>query len=311
MGIKIKKTSSYLPERIVDNFYFEKILDTSDEWISSRTGIKKRHFVEDEGIFDLVQESIKRLNLSEEEKESIKTIIVATCTSSYEIPNLASQIQKSFGLAEDVYSLDINMACSGFVAGLKLIDGIIEDGENALLVGVELFSDIIDFEDRNTAILFGDGAGAVLLEKGEEESHFTSGTCGNRKALNYGGEPSKLHMEGREVYKFAVSTMERETKEFLKKIGKKKEDIDYFVAHQANIRILESLGKSLGVPMHKIPSNIEEVGNTSSASIPLLLDSMNRKGSLKKGDRIVFLAFGAGLTWSLAYIKWGGQDEIR
>ena len=306
MGIKIKKTSSYLPEKVVDNFYFEKILDTSDEWISSRTGIKERHFVEDEGIFDLVKESIKGLKLSKQEKERIKTIVVATCTSTYEIPNLASQIQKSFGLAEDVYSLDINMACSGFVAGLKLVDGIIGDGENALLVGVELFSDIIDFKDRNTAILFGDGAGAVLLEKGEEKSYFSSGTRGNEKALNYDREGNKLNMEGREVYKFAVSTMEKETKDFLKKIGKKKEEIDYFVAHQANIRILESLGKGLEVSMDKIPSNIEKVGNTSSASIPLLLDSMNKKGSLKRGDKIVLLAFGAGLTWSLAYMEWGG-----
>lgn len=304
MGIRIRKTSSYLPKKVVDNFYFEKILDTSDEWISSRTGIGKRHFVEDEEIFDLIKGSVINLDLSQDEMEKIKTIIVATCTSSYEIPNLASRVQKSFSLPEDIYSLDINMACSGFVAGLRLVDGIIKDGEYALLIGAEVFSEILDFTDRNTAILFGDGAGAVLLENSKKDSFFSSGTRGNIKALNYGYESDSLYMEGKEVYKFGVSTMEKETKKFLNGLDISKDDIDYFISHQANIRMLKSIAKGLGVSKAKVPSNIDKVGNISSASIPVLLDDLNKEGRLKVGDKIIMLGFGAGLTWVLAYIEW-------
>lgn len=304
MGIRIRKTSSYLPKRIVDNFYFEKILDTSDSWISSRTGIKTRHFVEGEDKAALIQKAIARLELSQEEINRIKLVIVATSTSSYAIPNLASHIQARFGLREDIYSLDINMGCSGFVAGLQLIEGILEEGEYGLLVGAEVFSDILDFKDRNTAILFGDGAGAVLVEGSKSKNFFKSGTRTNLDVLNYGYKSSGLYMEGREVYKFVVSTMKESILDFLKEINIKKEDIDYFISHQANIRMLESIASSLDLSMDKFPSNIDRVGNTSCASIPLLLDDLNKKGRLKVGDKIVILGFGAGLTWVLAYTEW-------
>lgn len=304
MGLKIRKTSSYLPEKIVDNFYFEKILDTSDDWISSRTGIRQRHFVEDEEIFDLIKESIIKLDLSQDERDKIKTIIVATCTSFYVLPNLASQIHESFDFGEDVFSLDINMACSGFVAGLKLIDGIIKEEECALLVGVETFSKVLDFTDRNTAVLFGDGVGTVLLEHSKKENFFSSGTRGNRKALYYSDDPHGIYMEGKEVYRFGVSTMEKELKKFLKTIDVETDHVDYFISHQANIRILESLAKGLGVSKEKVPSNIDRVGNISAASIPVLLDDMNKKGRLKPGDKITMLGFGAGLTWVFAYMEW-------
>lgn len=304
MGIRIRKTSSYLPKNAVDNFYFEKILDTSDDWISSRTGIRKRHFVEDETIFDLIKESIIKLNLCQDEIDKIRTIIVATCTSFYAIPNLASQVQEHFDFGEEIYALDINMACSGFVAGLKLIEGIIKEDEYALLIGVEVFSEIMDFNDRNTAVLFGDGAGTVLLEHSKEESFFSSGTRGNRKVLNYGFDSDHLYMEGKEIYRFAVSTMKKEILKFLEKINMDKKDIDYFVSHQANIRMLESMAKGLDVSMEKFPSNIDRVGNISSASIPVLLDQMKIEGRLKAGDKIIMVGFGAGLTWALAYIEW-------
>lgn len=304
LGIKVKKTSSYLPEKAVDNFYFEEILDTSDEWISSRTGIRKRHFVKNEEMIDLVRESVKKLELSQEELDKVKYIIVATCTSFYAIPNLASQVQESFDFGNDIYSLDINMACSGFTAGLRLIDGMLREKEYALLIGVEVFSKILDFTDRNTAVLFGDGAGAVLLEHSKEENLFASGTIGNTNSLNYGHKLDSLYMEGKEVYRFGVSTMQKEIKKFLKKIDLEARDIDYFVSHQANTRILESVAKGLGVEKDKFPSNIEEVGNISSASIPVLLDKMNKQGRLKSGDKIVMSGFGAGLTWVLAYMKW-------
>ena len=304
MGIKFKKTASCLPEKIVDNFYFEKILDTSDEWIRSRTGISQRHFVEEESMFDLVKTSVLNLNLSAEEKEKIKFIIVATCTSGIAIPSLACQIQEEFNLNEDIYALDINMACSGFVAGLRLIDGMIKPDEMALLIGVEVFSKMLDFTDRNTAILFGDGAGAVLLEHTEKASHFTSGTRGNKKALNHGFSKEGLSMDGRDVYKFGVTTMETEIKQFVDRLNMKLTDIDLFITHQANIRMLDSIGKSLGVTKDKAPSNIDQVGNISAASIPVLLDQMNQKGQLKAGDQLMISGFGAGLTWVLAQMEW-------
>lgn len=304
MGIKIKKTSSCLPEKTVDNFFFEEFLDTSDEWIKSRTGISQRHFVEDETMFDLVKTSVVRLNLTEEEKAKIKYIIVATCTSAFSIPSLACQIQEEFNLNEEMYSLDINMACSGFVAGLRLIDGLIKPDEMALLVGVEVFSKMLDFSDRNTAILFGDGAGAVLLEHTNKASHFSSGTRGNKKALNHGYDKAGLSMEGREVYKFGVSTMDTEIKQFLNRLDMKLTDIDLFITHQANIRMLDSITKSLGVAKDKVPSNIDQVGNISAASIPVLIDQLNQRGALKAGDQLMISGFGAGLTWVLAQLEW-------
>ena len=304
MGIRIRKTSSYLPEKVVDNFYFEKILDTSDDWISSRTGIRKRHFVEDQKIFDLIKETMVNLNLSKDEVNRIKTIIVAASTAFDAIPNLASQVQEEFNFGEDIYSLDINMGCSGFVAGLRLIEGIIKEGEYALLIGAEVFSKILDFTDRNTAVLFGDGAGAVLLEHCEKDSFFSSGTRGNKNVLNYGHNSYGLYMEGREVYKFAVSTVGKSILEFLQKIHIQKEDVDYFISHQANIRMLESMAKGLKVSMDRFPSNIDRVGNTSCASIPILLDDINKEGRLKPGDKILIFGFGAGLTWVLAYMEW-------
>lgn len=304
MGIRIIKTSSYLPGPGIDNFYFEDILDTSDSWISSRTGIKTRYFAKDEGLFDLVYKSVKNLNLSQKERDMVKTIIVATCTSSYAIPNLASRVHESFDFPEDIYSLDINMACSSFVAGLKLINGLIKEGEYALLIGAEVFSQIIDFKDRNTAVLFGDGAGAVLLGSRSKDSFFLSGTRGNSEVLNCGHGSKHLYMNGKEVYRFGVSTIEKAIKNFMDKIGIGGNQVDYFIAHQANIRILESLAKGLGVTMDKFPYNLDKVGNISSASIPVLLDNMNKENKLKTGDRILCIGFGAGLTWSLAYMEW-------
>lgn len=304
MGLRIEKTSSYLPGQAIDNFYFEKILDTSDEWISSRTGIRKRHFVQDEEMIDLVVKAIKALKLSKEEIEKTKTIIVATCTDFKIIPNIASQVQKIFGFGEELYSLDINMACSGFVAGLNLLDKLMEEDEHSILIGVEIFSQILDFQDRDTAVLFGDGAGAVLLSKSTEKSLFQSGTKANMEALNYKGTNDSLYMAGKEVYKFGVTTIPGAIDEFLEKNNIDRDEVDYFISHQANIRILMSMAKKLKVSQDKFPSNLERVGNISAASIPILLDDLNKDGVLKRGQKLILVAFGAGLTWSLAYLKW-------
>lgn len=304
MGLKIEKTASYLPGEGIDNFYFENTLDTSDEWISSRTGIKKRHFVQDENMLDIIEESVKSLNLTVEEIKKTKTIIVATCTYTRPIPNLSSQIQRIFGFEENVYSLDINMACSGFVAGMELLDSLMKKDEYALLIGAEVFSDILDFEDRSTVVLFGDGAGATLLSQSEERSLFKSGTRGNIQALNYGYSKDFLHMNGSEVYKFAIKTIPKSVEEFLGENNINIEDIDYFISHQANIKMLNSIARALKVSKDRFPSNLDKVGNISSASIPILLDDLNKAGILERGQELCFLGFGAGLTWSLGYLKW-------
>ena len=304
MGLKIEKTASYLPGEGIDNFYFENILDTSDKWISSRTGIKKRHFVEDEDMLDMVEKAIKALDLTKKEIKNTKTIIVATCTYFQIIPNLSSQVQRIFGFGEDVYSLDINMACSGFVAGLNLLNNMVKNDEYAILIGTEIFSEILDFEDRNTAVLFGDGVGAVLLSKSKEKSLFQSGTKGNFQALNYDNSKGALHMAGRDVYKFGVTTIPKDIKIFLEKNDIDKDEVDYFISHQANIRILKSMAKTLRVSLDKFPTNLEKVGNISAASIPILLDDLNKSRILKRGQKLILLGFGAGLTWSLAYLKW-------
>lgn len=304
MGFKIEKTGKYLPGNGIDNFHFENKLNTSDKWISSRTGIKMRYFAEDENILDMIEKSIMSLNLTKKEIESTKTIIVATCTSPRTIPNLSSQIQRIFGFEEDVYALDINMACSGFVAGLNLLDKLMEKDEYALLIGAEIFSDILDMEDRNTAVLFGDGVGVTLLSKSKKKSLFTAGTRGDMNALNYEYKTDSLYMDGPEVYRFAVKTIPKAIKDFVRENNIHIDEIDYFISHQSNIRMIHSIAKSLEIPKEKFPSNLEKIGNISSASIPILLDDLNKTGVLERGQKLILLGFGAGLTWSLGYLEW-------
>lgn len=301
MGIHIEKVASYLPNNIFTNKDFEKTLETSDEWIRTRTGIQSRNFAKGESLKDLVINSVKNLNLTEKEKSKIKIILVATCTSNYAIPTLASQVQKEFFNKEDIFALDINMACSGFVAGLKLIDSMLKDGEYGLLIGGEIFSQVIDFKDRNTAILFGDGSGAALIGRSKNKAYFTAGTRGNVEVLNY---CNKLHMDGKEVYKFAVTTIPKEIKRFLSEIKIDLNEIDYFICHQANIRIIKSIAKTLRVSVKKFPINLYKTGNLSSASIPVLLKELDKSKALERGDKLLFVGFGAGLSWSLAYLEW-------
>lgn len=305
MGIEIVKTASYLPEKIVGNDYFEEFLDTSDKWIRTRTGIERRHFArEGESLLDLVEESVLNLKLDAVEKKKIKKIIVATCTATASIPSISSQIQEILGLGEDIYAIDINMACSGYVAGLALLEDILKEGEYAILVGAELFSTMLDFEDRGTCILFGDGAGANLIKYSDEEGIFSSGVASDLESLNYGYTSDHLHMDGREVYKFAINKISREIEKFLVEKGIDVEDIDLFFFHQANTRILEKLRKDLGIDSDKLPTNLQDVGNISAASIPVLMDGLNKKSPIKKGSKLLFVGFGAGLSWSIGLMKW-------
>lgn len=301
MGIQILKTAGYLPDNIFTNKDFEKFLDTSDEWIRSRTGILSRYFARNEGLIDLVINSVEKLDLTEKEKARVKIIIVSTSTSSYTIPTLASRVQESFFTKEDIYTLDINMGCSGFVAGLHLINNMLETGEYGLLIGGEKLTQILDFKDRSTAVLFGDGSGAALIKNSRNKSYFTAGTKGNTTALHY---CNKLNMEGKEVYKFAITVIPKEITRFLSKIEIGLNEIDYFICHQANIRIIESIAKTLQVSIEKFPTNLYKTGNLSSASIPILLDEMKKSKILKRGNKLLFIGFGAGLSWSLAYLEW-------
>lgn len=304
MGIEIVKTSSYLPGKIIGNDYFEKILDTSDEWIKTRTGIERRHFAQDENLLEMVEKTVLKLELDDFEKKKIKKVIVATCTATSTVPSISSQIQKILGLSEDIYAIDINMACSGYVAGLSLLNDILKEDEYAILVGAELFSPMMDFEDRGSCILFGDGAGANLVKWSENKGVFKSGVISDLKSLNYGYTTDHIYMEGREVYKFAINKVSREVEKFILDNNINLDQIDYFLFHQANKRILDYLIKYLGIDPKKVPMNVKNVGNMSAASIPVLLDELNKEVEIEKNSNILFVGFGAGLSWSMGLMKW-------
>lgn len=307
MGLEIKKTSSYLPEKIIYNTDFEKYLDTSDEWISSRTGIKQRRFAQNLNVSDMIVKLCQKFEITDEERQKIKAVIVSSITSDYIMPNLASFVQKELSLNEDVFSVDINMACTGFAGGLKIIEGILEKGQYGIVIGAEKLSYATNQNDRNTAVLFGDGAGGIIVEKNNEISSFDFGTRYSNTALrlkDYRQEENYIHMEGKQVYRFAIETITKSIENLLDKIGKKPEEIDYFLSHQANERIIKTACKKWNITINKFPMNLENVGNTSSASIPILLDELNKKNIFKKGDEIVFCGFGGGLTWASYYIRW-------
>lgn len=307
MALEIKKTSSYLPEKIISNQHFEKYLDTSDEWIASRTGIKYRHFLDGNSTSYLVEQVCKNFDLSDDERQNIKAVIVTTLSSDYAMPNLACFAQSYLNLGTEVFSTDINMACSGFAGGLKLIEGLLQEGQYGILISAEHLSKVIDQNDRSTAVLFGDGAGGVLVEKNNKESFCDFGSNFSKSALSLPttqNEYDYVGMDGKLVYRFAVETINKSITRVLDKLGVNPQDIDYFISHQANEKILKSACKKWNVSMDKFPTNLENVGNTSSASIPLLLDEINKKGMLKKGDKLIFCGFGGGLTWVSYYLEW-------
>lgn len=307
MGLEIKKTSSYLPKKIMKNSDFEKFLDTSDEWISSRTGIKQRHFAEDETTSDMIAKVCEGFNITDEERTKIKAIIVSSLTPDSIMPNLACHVQSNLRLNEDVFAVDINMACTGFVGGVTMIEGILKDGEYGIVIGAEKLSKILDMNDRNTAVLFGDGAGGVLVEKNNEVSASDFGSSYSKDALmlkDFRENENYVGMDGKQVYRFATEVITKSIENVLEKLNKRPEDIAYFISHQANEKILKSACRKWNVSIDKFPMNLQNVGNTSSASVPLILDEVNKKGILKKGDEIILCGFGGGLTWTSYYVKW-------
>lgn len=321
MAIKIKGTGSALPKKIVTNDDIAKIVETSDEWIKERTGIASRHISTGETVASLAAEaSMKAIEAAGIAPENIDIIIAASCSSEMALPCVACQVQSSIG-AENAVAFDLNAACAGFLFAVNTISAYLESGvyRNALVIGSEVLSKIVDWTDRGTCILFGDGAGAVYFEKDEnskspmpfvQKSDGTKGMvlkCGQRQNKNafYEGEDlsNYVTMDGREVFRFATRQVPDTILKMLDDAKVSVDDIDCFILHQANLRIIESISKRLNVNIEKFPTNVERVGNTSSASIPLLLDEVWRSNNLKSGMKVVLSGFGAGLTYSACLIE--------
>ncbi len=323
---KIIGTGSFVPENCVDNVFLSTIVDTNDQWITERTGIRERRIGEGETTVSMAAKAGQRaLENAGVKPEEVELILLATMSGDNALPNGACQIQELIG-AKNAVSFDINAACTGFVFALSTAEAYIKAGiyETVLIVGAETLSRLVDWRDRGTCILFGDGAGAAVMRKSEtgflEQVLKSSGeraevlTCGNRRKSNYSfkdkcfsEEEEKLdymYMNGQEVFKFAVKNVPQCIDELLEKAGMEAGEISYFILHQANIRIIKSVASRMGVELDKFPSNLEHYGNTSAASIPILLDELNRAGKLKGGDKLVLSGFGGGLTWGAVLIAW-------
>ncbi|HDH11430.1 MAG TPA: ketoacyl-ACP synthase III [Nitrospirae bacterium] len=325
MKSRITGTGSYVPAKILDNFDLEKKVDTSDEWIIERTGIRERRIVEnDETTSDLSLEASKKaLQAAGIKPKEIDLIIVATMTGDMPMPSTASFLQKKLG-AKNAGAFDLNAACSGFLYGLSVADNFIKAGtfKKVLLVGAEVMSKFLDWKDRTTCVLFGDGAGAVVLEttngkRGILSTHiYSDGNLWDFICLPGGGSkhpPSlktiknRMHfvkMKGNETFKIAVRTLEKLVVNTLKVNNVKPSELAMLIPHQANLRIISATAKRLKLPMGKVAVNLDKYGNTSSASIPIALDEVVRDGRIRNGDYILLEAFGSGLTWASALIKW-------
>ncbi|OME02620.1 3-oxoacyl-ACP synthase [Paenibacillus odorifer] len=318
-------TGKYVPEKILTNSDLEKIVETNDEWIVSRTGIRERHIAAPhEATSDLAYEAaLKALNSAGMKAEDLDLIIIATVTPDSSFPSTACILQDKLG-AKGAAAFDLSAACSGFVYSLATAVGFIQNGmyNNALIIGADTLSRITDYTDRNTCVLFGDGAGAVIIGEVPEGRGFQSfdlgaeGSGGNLLKLEAGGsrlpasqqtvEDKKhfIYMNGREVFKFAVRVMGSATERVLTKAGLGKEDIDLFVPHQANIRIIQSAMQRLDLPPEKCVINVDKYANTSAASIPLALVEAAEEGRMKEGDTVLMVGFGGGLTWGASVLIW-------
>ncbi len=319
MKTRILGTGSSAPQNVVTNDDLAKIVDTSDEWIYSRTGIKQRRIATHETAGTLATEAAKNaLENAGVPAEEIELIIVATTSPDYTFPNTASLVQNNIG-AVGAMCVDISAACTGFIYGLSMAEAYIQSGQfkKTLVIGAEYMSSEVDWKDRSTCVLFGDGAGAAVLVAVEDETeNFRTVSClhsdGSKGHVLTAGDRTKLckgdidylHMDGQEVFKFAVKRVPESITEVLDKAEVQLNDVTYFVLHQANIRIIEAVTKRLGVGMEKFPTNLSNYGNTSAASIPILLDELNRNNILKRGDKIILSGFGAGLSWGSTLLEW-------
>jgi 3-oxoacyl-[acyl-carrier-protein] synthase-3 len=323
-GVKIVGVGHYAPAHVVTNHDLEAWLDTTDEWITTRTGMKRRHWTSDnEATSDLASAAAEAaLVHAGLQAADVDCFIVATVTPDYYFPATACLVATRLG-AREKPAFDIAIACSGFIYGLTIASGLIRSGvyRRVMLIGAESLSKILDKEDRSTAILFGDGAGAVILERSEEDSFLACDLgadgsrpellyahgSGSREPLDHAALDAKLHlihMQGRETFKLAVNKMVESTGSVLSKANLNKGDIAFLIPHQANKRIIDATARYLGLPEDKVVINIAEYGNTSAASIPMALSETVRAGRVKPGDLIVFVAFGGGLSWGAVAWRW-------
>ena len=322
---RIAGTGSYVPGKILSNSDIKKMVDTSDEWIIERTGIKERRIVRPkEAASDLGLEASKRaLHEAGVKPKELDTIIVATMTGDMPMPSTASIIQGKLG-AKNASAFDMNAACSGFLYGLSVADSFIRSrsSKKILLIGVEVNSKFIDWRDRSTCVLFGDGAGAVVMKptttrRGVLSTHLHSDgnlwdlIClpggGSRNPVSKESVRKGLHfikMKGNETFRVAVRTLEKLALSTLKANKIKPSQLSMLIPHQANLRIIKALARRLKLPMNKVVVNLDKYGNTSSASIPIALDDAVRTGRVRKGDYILLEAFGSGLTWASALLRW-------
>jgi 3-oxoacyl-[acyl-carrier-protein] synthase-3 len=316
---KLIGTGSYLPERVLSNADFEKMIDTTDEWIVTRSGIKNRHFIsEGQTVVDMVEIAAKRaLDAAGLDPQQIDGIIVGTTSSNRVFPSVANELQARLGIMNNCPSFDLQAACSGFIYALSVCDQFIKTGfmKNVLVIGAEAISNYIDFTDRSTCVLFGDGAGAAIFtasyEPGVISTHIHSDGRYTQMLYadnNYADKGDllrrpKIKMEGKEVFKFAVNTLNDIVEETVAKNNLSKEDIDWLVPHQANLRIIQATAKKLDLPMDRVIVTVHEQGNTSAGSVPLALDEGMRDGRIKSGDLIMLEAFGGGYTWGSALIR--------
>lgn len=324
MTTRIIATGAYAPVQVITNNDLAKIVDTSDEWITQRTGIKERHISSGENTSVLAVNTAKLLlERAGVEAESVELIIVASVTPDYGTPSLGCMVQKEIG-AVNAVAFDIAAACSGFMFALSIADKYIRTGvyNNAIVIGAETLSKIVDWSDRSTCVLFGDGAGGAYVEKSEtdgiiKEEIGTKGelydiltegytSCSNAFNGNKSGTDPLwyVNMNGREVFKFATKSVVKSVERVLSGAGVSPDGLAYVVPHQANVRIVEVISNKLKIPYEKFYMNMDRYGNTSSASIPIALNELNEKGLVKRGDKILLTGFGGGMTWGTMLVSW-------
>lgn len=321
---KIRGTGAAVPEKTLTNADLAKLVDTSDEWITERTGIKVRHIVDDKTLnSDLASEAARKALVEAElQAEDLDTIIVATVTGDVNFPSTACYVQQKIG-ATNAVAFDVQAACSGFLFALSIADSFISSGRsrNVLIIGSEVLTRIVDWNDRSTCVLFGDAAGAAVVTPSNGDGRGILGTFiksdGRLDQLLWmpgGGTRfpadvalkenlNNIKMQGREVFKAAVTAMGEAGAHILNKVGLTAEDIDLLIPHQANMRIINAMAKKMKLPPEKVYVNLQEYGNTSAASIPVALAEVKRKGILKPGDVCMMVAFGGGLTWGSAVVR--------
>ncbi|MCL2559505.1 MAG: ketoacyl-ACP synthase III [Turicibacter sp.] len=319
--MRIVGTGSYLPETKLSNDDLSQLVDTNDEWIATRTGIRSRHVVTDENTSDLAV-GAARVAMADAgiAAATIDLLVVATSTPDVFIPGVAHQVLKGLGISQAMV-FDVNAACTGFVYALDVAVSLMQAHgyRHALVIGAEVMSKIVDWNDRNTCVLFGDGAGAVVLEQAEmsgvlyrsctaipdrDDVLLSGGVAVNNPVYAVAQGDFFLDMKGQDVFKFAVRVVGESVHAALSETGMSVEDVDYYVLHQANRRILEYVAKKLKVPVEKFYSTIADTGNTSAASIPITLDRMKREGLLVRGMKVMLVGFGAGLTYGAMLIEW-------